>query len=549
MGGFGLMAIMYPADIENYEHTFSEEKFYKALKEQLPDKYHVFYSIRWYESAEGQRINSECDFLVFDPSFGFLTIEVKGGKKIEVQNGTWLLTQSDNDGTESVRTLNRSPFEQAEISMRYFHDYFEKEFANTFNGVYGFAVCFPLYQVDEKLDDTAVSELVIDIRDFDNLAKKINEIFHYWKNRRNNQAPFSPEQRTRFISLINKRISLSAAAGALIPIKEKEFKLVNLIQDSIIDFLYNYNQVQVVGGAGTGKTFIAIKKAKRELLQEKKVLYVCKNKELAHFVSKQFEGEENFRSVELYQLLSELLGEKVDESKSSSLIDMLDKVSYDCYDAIIVDEGQDINEDEAFVIKMLLKDEKKSTLYIFLDENQNLFDVNFKDVFDVEERPYVLRYNIRNTGEIYDYAIKETNLGKDTIANSLLGVKPEIHECKNSSQAITNVANIVNKLVQKEYVKPESIVILSDKPYNQSAMKDETRIGNLKISWNVDEEAGKDDIKFRTVAEFKGLEADIIIYLTHTYKGQPNDEKVRKNNYVGYTRPRYYLYIVNTRIK
>ena len=103
--------------------------------------------------------------------------------------------------------------------------------------------------------------------------------------------------------------------------------------------------------------------------------------------------------------------------------------------------------------------------------------------------------------------------------------------------------------MQKEYVKPESIVILSDKPYNQSAMKDETRIGNLKISWNVDEEAGKDDIKFRTVAEFKGLEADIIIYLTHTYKGQPNDEKVRKNNYVGYTRPRYYLYIVNTRIK
>ena len=465
-----------------------------------------------------------------------------------MQNGTWILTQSNHDGTESIRTLNRSPFEQAEISMRYFHDYFEKEFANTFNGVYGFAVCFPLFQVDKKLDDTAVPELVIDIRDFDNLAKKINEIFHYWKNKRNNQAPFSPEQRTRFISLINKRISLSAAAGALIPIKEKEFKLVNILQDGIIDFLYNYNQVQIVGGAGTGKTYIAIKKARRELLQDKKVLYLCKNKELANFVATQFEGVDNFRSSELYHFLSDILNEKVDESNTSSIIDMLDSVSHECYDAIIVDEGQDINEEEAFVIKMLLKDEKKSTLYIFLDENQNLFDVNFKDVFDVEERPYVLRYNIRNTGEIYDYAIRETGLGKDTIANSLLGVKPEIHECKNSLQAISNVSNIVNKLVQKEYVKPESIVILSDKPYKQSAMKDETRIGDLKISWNVDEETIENSIKFRTVAEFKGLEADIVIYLTHTYKGQPNDDNARKNNYVGYTRPRYYLYIVNTRI-
>ena len=31
------------------------------------------------EVEEGKRIDSESDFIVFDPSFGFITIEVKGG--------------------------------------------------------------------------------------------------------------------------------------------------------------------------------------------------------------------------------------------------------------------------------------------------------------------------------------------------------------------------------------------------------------------------------------------------------------------------------------
>ena len=68
------MAIMYPKDLENYECTPTEREMYEAFKKQLPDKYQVFYSIRWFETNEdNKRVDSECDFLVFDPSFGFLT--------------------------------------------------------------------------------------------------------------------------------------------------------------------------------------------------------------------------------------------------------------------------------------------------------------------------------------------------------------------------------------------------------------------------------------------------------------------------------------------
>ena len=279
------MAVMYPTDLENYNCTDTEREMYEAFRDQLPQRYQVFYSIRWFETnEENKRVDSECDFLVFDPSFGFLTIEVKGGIGIEIENGRWYLSEYSDRYVQSRRELKCSPYEQAEKSMRHFYNYFANEFHQTFNGVYGFAVAFPRYVVDSALAASAPLELTVDIKDMKTLGKRINELFHYWRNRRNTIVPFSPDQKTRFIDTINKRIALSAAAGALIRIKEKEFSKIDFVQDSILDVLYNYHQVRIIGGAGTGKTFIAMKKAVRDANAGKNVLFLCCNRELSVFV-------------------------------------------------------------------------------------------------------------------------------------------------------------------------------------------------------------------------------------------------------------------------
>ena len=112
------MAVMHPVDIENYNYTPTEKDLYYALKEQLPNKYQVFYSVRWFETVENKRIDSESDFLVFDPSFGFITIEVKGGTGITVNDGKWTLIEDYSPSNSSSRELKCSPYEQAEKSMR-----------------------------------------------------------------------------------------------------------------------------------------------------------------------------------------------------------------------------------------------------------------------------------------------------------------------------------------------------------------------------------------------------------------------------------------------
>ena len=139
------MAIMHPSSIIESQHVKSEVKFYKACRDQLPDsKYHVFYSVRWYTVTNGVREDSECDFLIFNPDYGFICVEVKGGSSIGVDGTSWYIKDHPNS---PPRPLEKSPYYQAEQSMRFFKQYYEEEMEASYPGIYGCAVAFPNYNI------------------------------------------------------------------------------------------------------------------------------------------------------------------------------------------------------------------------------------------------------------------------------------------------------------------------------------------------------------------------------------------------------------------
>lgn len=547
---------MHPSDLENYDCTGTEREMYNELKNQLSDKYQVFYSIRWFETDEhNKRVDSECDFLVFDPSFGFLTIEVKGGLGLEIENERWFINEYTDHYSKTRRELKCSPYEQAEKSMRHFYNYFVDEFHQTFNGVYGFAVAFPRYTIDFSLATDAPKELTIDIEDMGSLGKRINEIFHYWRNHRNISVPFSADQKKKFISTINKRISLSAAAGALIQIKEKQFSKIDFVQDSILDILYHYHQVRILGGAGTGKTFIAMKKMLRDKAEGKKVLFLCCSKELSRFVSERIgDNKVVFRTYD--ELMIDTIGKstyeeaEVNENGNRACFDLVvEKRGYEKYDSIIVDEAQDFDIDMGLTVRLFLANDQTSDLYVFYDINQNIFEHKFENSFAIEYPPFLLRYNIRNTGCIYQCAVETTGLGADTVANQLLGVEPDVRKYTSAIQGLKGLNNIVSQLTQKEYVSNKSIVILSDDDYSDSLLSTEDRVGSYDISFEDLDKIGDAEICFKTVEEFKGLEADIVIYLKKDEPDAIKDEMARRRDYVALTRARYYLYVLHIKRK
>ena len=250
-----------------------------------------------------------------------------------------------------------------------------------------------------------------------------------------------------------------------------------------------------------------------------------------------------------------LLGDLYDELPTNpdgnkSCFEYMDDVPAEKkYDSIIVDEAQDFDIDMGLAIRSLMLDDSTSSLYVFYDKNQNVFEMDFENAFAIDAPPYVLRYNIRNTGSIYQCAVERTNLGRDTVANNIVGVHPEIHNYTKPSQAVKALSLIVNRLVQKEYVPSESIVIVSDSPYENSILAGETRIGAYNLVFKHYRDVCEDEICFKTAEEFKGLESNVVIYLTHEFTNLPSSTIDNRKEYVAITRARYYLYVLNTKCK
>ena len=107
----------------------------------------------------------------------------------------------------------------------------------------------------------------------------------------------------------------------------------------------------------------------------------------------------------------------------------------------------------------------------------------------------------------------------------------------------------MTRLTQKEFVSTKSIVILSDEPFERSTLATENRVGAFDISFGDLKDIQDTEICFKTSDEFKGLEADVVIYLKNDYPNAVTDETEKRKEYVALTRARYYLYVLKTKRK
>ncbi|MBF8435519.1 NERD domain-containing protein/DEAD/DEAH box helicase [Halanaerobiaceae bacterium Z-7014] len=546
------MAIMYPKDIESMKYTESEKVFYNTLENQLSDDYHVFFSISWLDEVDGVRENSECDFLIFNSQYGFITIEVKGGHGIEYKNGNWKLIYDydDNNNINDYRKLKKSPFQQSRKSMYYFKNYYQEQYNENYRGVYGYAVAFPFYSVEAKdLNSEAVDNIIIDYNDLDNIETKLNQIYHYWKGYRNRFTYLSSSEKKQFIKLVNKRIALSAAAGALIDHKQKQLKEINRIQDAFISFIKNYNQAFITGGAGTGKTWIAMKKARNLIEKNNQVLFLCYNSKLANFIDMKLR-DTKIKVLTINKLLYNILGNKnYNKMMNDKNFDVISHIDFDVitnYDSIIIDEGQDFKEDWAFIVKGLLEDNKNSELYVFYDFDQNIFGNDFGEEFMIDNPPFILNENLRNTSNIFNWTAKKTGYGQNQKPNILEGAEPEVSSFNKNNQARRFLNQLLNQLILNEKVSNKSLVILSNRLKENSILSNKTEIGSFKIKeklpWELNNE---NEISYITLQSFKGLESDVVIYLNHSEESYNLDYDIKKYEYVAYTRARFYLYVLN----
>ena len=522
------MAIMYPKNISEYTPTDSERIVYQELKNQLPDSFDVFYSVKWTSYEGGRLIKSEADFVVASPDYGFLCLEVKGGSGIRVEDNVWYV----EDTLHGDRRLNISPYDQAEKSMYFFSKMFSNKYNMKYQGIFGAGVVFPFYPVgDDVILDNRDRICTIDSNDLNQLFDKIKKIFRLWGGHTYGRCFYPKSQHDAFLKLVRERIAISAAAGALVKYKEQQLDVINRVQDNYIFFLSNVRQFMIRGGAGTGKTWIAMKMAQKEAeVPCSKVLFVCASQRLAEMVSLHIGDSVEVKNIsDLFASIStnpEGLNPPLYSGISHCVV-----TDPPHYDAIFVDEAQDLSEECAITIRSLLREAEHSRLCVFYDDVQILRENSFGDGFKIPSPPFLLHENIRNTANIYKWAAEKTNLGTDMIANPVEGPTPITEMISEIGQLTLSFETLFRKYLEDEYLQNKSLTVITDdvdwlsNNYPQGVAK--WRFINGPTTSNT-------DISVYSVADFKGLESDMVIYL--------HDHNVSDNlNYIAYTRAKYYL--------
>ena len=170
--------------------------------------------------------------------------------------------------------------------MYYFRNYFSNRYNTSYRGVFGAGVIFPFYAIGEDIHlSDRQKDSTIDCRNMNDLHKRIKRLFRMWSGASYGRRFYPKSQHDAFLELIRERIAISAAAGALVQYKESQLNVINRVQDNYIYFLNNVRQFYIRGGAGTGKTWIAMKMAKQEAQNsEKQVLFLCQSPHLSNFV-------------------------------------------------------------------------------------------------------------------------------------------------------------------------------------------------------------------------------------------------------------------------
>lgn len=340
------MAQMFP--VEPLAGTSNAELKVRRALEQLPDSWSIVHGVAWQSTRNGRPADGEADFVAIHPARGMLVIEVKGGG-IDVDKGRWTSTDRNGD----VHAI-KNPFEQATASKHALITFLKSERSLNLTQYLsaGHAVAFPDIATTGNLGPATPTELVWTAPDLADLQRAVDNACEYWE--------MSTKLGSTKVASIVERLAPTVHVRPVLRerVGESLQELMRLTDEQVrvLDRLRRTRRAVIYGGAGTGKTVLAVERARRLAEQGFRVLLTCFNQPLGEYLSKTVADEplitaSSFHSFGVGQLKSAGLPIPTnppsswwDETLPSGLPDLVER-NGSHFDALVVDEGQDFNSD------------------------------------------------------------------------------------------------------------------------------------------------------------------------------------------------------------
>lgn len=525
------MAKIYPEIVEDYHGSYGEFQIFESLK-QLPNDWYIYHSLNWKDRSKNGRITwGEADFVIFNKNYGILVVEVKSGG-ISFKDGKWLQTRLDNSEINEMK----NPFNQANRSKYKLIDEIDYKLPYGDRCFIDKAVWFPSISNDElqkaNLPLEYDSKLILTKESLNNPLQSILSIYNFYNSTR--YTMLSRNSENVILETIMPSFNLVPSASNIKDEADYVFYQLTNEQKKVLDFISDQQTVAIQGSAGTGKTFIAVEQAKR-LSSDKKVLFLCFNK----FLYYHLDNKCKLNNVDYYNLHTFLSKNSSDDistdEKCLKALKSIDFANTLDYQAIIIDEAQDINDKILIEFYEICK-RLNYNLYLFYDKNQMLFQNKLPKCLEEFDCKLTLTKNCRNTLKIVQTINSVFNINTQANGFSVSGVMPTFYFVDTDIQ--NKLGLIINDYLNDGFDQKD-ITILTLSTEDESCLNEITQIGNYKIN----HESNEDGIFFTTSKKFKGLESNIIIVIDFDAK-QYSDYEYMKNLYVSLSRARQRLSLI-----
>ena len=528
------MAKMIPATPRTLAPESLENIMFDALERLLPENYYVFHSLKIITVVDSVVKESETDFVIFCPDRGILCLEAKAGH-VQYDGGTWrygIGIEMSHDG----------PYNQAANSKYRLLDYIKansKDLAKKCKMLH--AVWFPSVSQRELRHEILPPESLIDItltkEDLTNPLPGIEKIFSMDLPNHIQTILSEKEAEQLLRRVLCPSFNLVPALSFEHDLKKQVFHRMLSEQTCVLNYLVEQKTAVIQGAAGTGKTLIALEKARRHAENGEKVLFLCYNKFLQEFIAASCPHENiDYYTIDGFACRFCNTGEPNYLLLKAKLEDYYLDENFP-YAHIIIDEGQDFgqsNIEENEIIGLLEniivdRENVEGSFYVFYDSMQLVQGDRVPEYILNADCKLTLYKNCRNTENIATTSMKPIRARKPKLIEGCIkGSVPKMYFCENPDTQRKQVEKVIQDYESKGI---KDIVILTCKTENTSVLTQNIFDGKFNRKY-----------RFTTCRKFKGLEADAII-ITDL------DEAVLTTNasklfYVGSSRARLFLGVV-----
>ncbi|CEA09679.1 Nuclease-related domain protein [Arthrobacter saudimassiliensis] len=515
----------------------AEKAVWDALRAQLPDDVVLVHSVQLRNVGR----EYEIDLLILCPGVGLAAIEVKGGQ-VSVTNGQWY--QSDRSGKRKIQ----SPTAQCQSAAHAFKKWLLPRLGTQLVSRFAHIAALPYTDVPQDWEMAGTPRsLILDRSDLANSRELIRAAI---EDEGHSGSPLAPSFLQRILPHLSGDLDTEATPSLGAAELEDLQQQLTERQKVLLDSTRSIPRARFVGGAGSGKTWLAVEKARRLAKEGKRVGLFCYNKGLAEHLRRQTAGWRHAGPVFVgeFHEYAKLLGVPdglgqayFDRDMPQQLKDLAASLAVEeKLDAVVVDEAQDFAPLWWEALMTCLKKPDDGEVYAFTDERQNVYGRwdagSAGSAMDPTAGLVTLHIdeNLRNTKRI---ALTFKGFaGEHLTPRGGDGEPVRLVDCA-TEDALDLASDCVDALIGEGWAPNQIALLTTNKrhPIHQEAFETDS----IPQYWQEFHDDGAEF--YGHVLGFKGLERSVVILCVNGFKDMA---RAAEQLYVGLSRARCLLVVV-----